>query len=140
MKNSILILLLILLAGGCGGDRALSRQLGELDEAFDDYSQALRWGRYKDAERLQASPTDGVIPIDAAKLAAIRITGHAVDSKTIVPGTDRGEGPLQVEIKGEFQYYSTSSGTLRQAPFTHLWWFDADSKHWLLDGNLPAFR
>ena len=132
MKHVAVILLLVV-AAGCGGSGS-KKKLELLDEAIIQYNQALRWGRYGDAQEYHVTRDGRLHNIDPATLETIRITGMSVQNKDVNPEV------TEATITGQVSYYRTEHGTLRQAPLKQLWWYDEEGKRWLIESDPPAFK
>lgn len=123
----------ILLLAACGGSGSAKR-LDTLDEAVNHYGQALRWGRYEDAEAFHMSREGQRAMFKAENLESIRITGYSVRERTL------SEDLLEADVSGDYSYYSTSYGTLRHVSFQQKWWYDEEAKRWFVEGELPEFK
>lgn len=128
-----IICTLILLLGSCGGGDA-KRRAESLDEAVNHYGQALRWGRYEDAETYHMARGGERTRFDLAVLENVRITEYIVRNREL------NADLTEVEVDGEISYFNRDYAALRRVPFKHKWWYEPESKRWFLDGSLPEFK
>ena len=128
---SLFVLILVsMLQFGCGG--TMQRQkLENLDYAIDDYAYALRWGRLNDAVAYHMDEEGDKPTIDTSIMDSIRVTSFRITEKTL--NTEQTEAT----VKGEFRYYDERYGTLRSLDYEQRWWYEPDSKKWLMDGEFP---
>ncbi|MGH8248524.1 MAG: hypothetical protein ACREUU_19065 [Gammaproteobacteria bacterium] len=126
-------ILVLVAATGCGGAGA-KRKLELLDEALIQYGQALRWGRYDDLQQYHMNRQGERTFIDQAAMQPIRVTGFSVQNKTV------NDEVSEAIITGQVSFYHTDYGTLRQIPVNQTWWFEPESKRWLMDGEFPVFK
>lgn len=131
MNRLIVIMTLVLLAG-CNGTGVKSR-LKSLDESINAYAQALRWGRYDDAQQFHKTRDGERIALDEHVMADIRVTGYSVRE------TSFDEEGDSADVQAEFKYFITSRGTLHTKVVPQTWWYDDDGKRWFLDSGLPDF-
>ena len=133
MKRLVLILVMLAAAAGCGGTGP-KKKLELLDEAMLQYNQALRWGRYDDAQEYHVTRDGGHGQINPADMNVIRITGLDVQNKTV------NDEVTEATVSGQINYYRTDQGKLRQQPLNQVWWYEEESKRWLLDSEPPVFK
>ncbi|MBI2993153.1 MAG: hypothetical protein HYY48_03135 [Gammaproteobacteria bacterium] len=124
---------LVLLLTACGGGSSTKR-LESLEEAINHYAQAMRWGRYDDAEAFHMSRDGQRYQFNLEGLESVRITGYAVRERQL------NDNLVEAEVAGEYSYFNTSYGTLRHAPFQQKWWYNTESKRWFVEGGLPEFK
>lgn len=128
----IVLISVLMLQYGCGG--SLQRQkLETLDYAIDDYAYALRWGRLNDAVAYHMDEEGEKPSIDTSVMDSIRITSFTITEKNL--NTEMTEAT----VKGQFSYYDEEYGTLRSIDYQQRWWYEPDSRKWLLDGEFPRF-
>lgn len=132
MRIFITIAFTLLLAA-CGGSGSAKR-LETLDDAVNHYAQAMRWGRYEDAETYHMARDGQRLKFNLQELENIHITSYTVRDR------DLHEDLLGADVTGEYSYFSTSYGTLRQVQFQQKWWYEEKSKRWFVDGKLPEFK
>jgi hypothetical protein len=125
------IVLLATLAG-CNGGSVKSR-LATLDLAISTYADALRWGRYDDAQKFHLTRDGETVALDEHTMADIRITGYSVRE------TNFDEEGTEADVQAEFKYFFTSRGTLQTKVVPQKWWYEEESKRWLLESGLPDF-
>jgi hypothetical protein len=131
MHRIVVVSMLVLLAG-CTGTGTKMR-LRSLDDAINAYAQALRWGRYDDAQQFHMTRDGGRIVLDEHVMADIRVTGYAVRETVF------DEEGTTAQVQAEFKYFITSRGTLQSRVVPQTWWYDEESKRWFLDSGLPDF-
>ncbi len=131
MNRPVAILVLALLAG-CAGTGVKSR-LKSLDDAINAYAQALRWARYDDAQQFHMTRDGERIVLDEHVMANIRVTGYSVRE------TAFDEEGNTADVQAEFKYFITTRGTLQTKVVPQTWWYDEESRRWLLDSGLPDF-
>lgn len=130
--NRILVSALLVLLFGCNGAGTKTR-LRSLDDAINAYAQALRWGRYDDAQQFHMTRDGERIVLDEHVMADIRVTGYSV-RETVFDA----EG-TSAQVQAEFKYFITSRGTLQSRVVPQTWWYDEESKRWFMDSGLPDF-
>lgn len=130
--NRFLPVMMLALLAGCAGTAAKSR-LKSLDDAINAYAQALRWGRYDDAQQFHMTRDGERIVLDEHVMENIRVTGYAVRE------TAFDEEANTAEVQAEFKYFITTRGTLQTKVVPQTWWYDEESKRWLVDSGLPDF-
>lgn len=133
MNRLAWVLMTVVVASGCGG-AGTKKKLELLDEAILHYNQALRWGRYTDAQEYHVTRDGAHGRIDPALLGSIRITGMSVQSK------DVNDEVTEATVTGEISYYRTEQGMLRQLPLNQSWWFELESRRWLIQSEPPVFK
>jgi len=124
---------LVFLLAACGGSGSAKR-LENLDEAVNHYAQAMRWGRYDDAEAFHMTRDGQRLKFNLQNLEGVRITGYTVRGRQL------SENLLEADVTGEYNYFNTSYGMLRHIPFQQKWWFDEETKRWFVDSALPEFK
>ncbi|MBI1731359.1 MAG: hypothetical protein HYR49_01145 [Gammaproteobacteria bacterium] len=117
---------------GCNGSGVKSR-LTSLDEAINAYAQALRWGRYDDAQQFHLTRNGDRVALDETMMKDIRITAYAVRN------TKFDEKANEADVQAEFKYFITNRGTLQTKLVPQKWWYEEESKRWLLESGLPDF-
>jgi hypothetical protein len=132
MKKLIGLLVLVMLAG-CNGTGVKSR-LKSLDDSINAYAQALRWGRYEDAQVFHMGRDGRRIVLDEHTMKDIRVTGYSVRETVL------DEEGTTAEVQAEFKYFITNRGALQTKVVPQTWWHDDESKRWLLDSGLPDFK
>lgn len=130
--NRLLPVLMLALLAGCAGSAAKSR-LKSLDDAINAYALALRWARYDDAQQFHMTRDGERIVLDEHVMENIRVTGYAVRE------TAFDEEANTAEVQAEFKYFITTRGTLQTKVVPQTWWYDEESKRWLVDSGLPDF-
>lgn len=128
----VLALLVLVFVTGCNGSGVKSR-LTSLDRAINDYAQALRWGRYDDAQLFHMARDGNRITLDEHTMKDIRITGYSVRE------TNFDEEGTSAQVQAEFKFFNTSNGNLQTKVVPQTWWYEEESKRWLLDSGLPDF-
>lgn len=131
--NKVLGLLVLTLLAGCNGTGVKSR-LASLDESIRAYAEALRWGRYEDAQVFHMGRDGKRIVLDEHSMADIRVTGYSVRETVL------NEEGTTAEVQAEFKYFITDRGALQTIVVPQTWWHDDKSKRWLLDSGLPDFK
>lgn len=131
-RNLILMCAAATLLAGCG---AVDKyRLEQLDQAVVRYAQALRWGRYEDAQEYHLTRDGERRKIDAEAMQHIRITGYQIQEKTM------SSDLMEAEVTGAIDYFNDSRGTIQQLPMRQTWWFEPNAKRWFVTGELPDFR
>lgn len=132
IRNSAIVLFICLLVAGCG--EMQTQRVDKLNEAVEAYGQALRWGRYSDADLFQVAKDGTRTRIDEKTLADIRITDYTVLNQHL------NEDATSADVSGEIEYFNTSYATVQKVPFTQKWWYNDKLKHWLVESPLPKFK
>jgi hypothetical protein len=130
-RTTVCIVILAALAG-CNGGSVKSR-LATLDQAISAYGDALRWARYEDAQKFHLTPDGKTVALDEHAMKDIRITGY------VVRETNFDEKGTTADVQAEFKYFFTSRGTLVTKVVPQKWWYEEESKRWLLESGLPDF-
>ena len=123
----------ILLLPACGGS-GTAKRLETLDDAVNNYAQAMRWGRYEDAEVYHMARDGQRLKFNLDDLENIRITGYTVRDREL------NKDMMGADVTGEYSYFSTSYGALRHVQFQQKWWYEEKSKRWFVEGGLPDFK
>ena len=131
--NKVIGLLVLALLAGCNGPGSVKSRLKSLDDSTRAYAEALRWGRYDDAQVFHVGRDGRHIVLDEHTMADIRVTGYSV-RETVVD-----EEGTTAEVQAEFKYFVTNRGALQTRVLPQTWWHDDESKRWLLDSGLPDF-
>lgn len=131
--KKLIPLLVIVLVTGCN-DSNVKKRLSSLDEAITQYSQALRWGRYQDAQAYHLTRDDKREPIEDKQVADVRVTGFVIQE------TDFNDDNTEAKVKGQYQYYLTTTGALKSIPFKQDWWYKEDAKRWFVANGPPDFH
>jgi hypothetical protein len=132
MKKGALILVAMAVLAGCGAVNKYRLEM--LDQAIVRYAQALRWGRYEDAQEFHLTREGERRKIDKEALKHIRITGYIIQEKVMK------EELLEADVSGVIDYFNDSRGTVRQVPLRQTWWFEPEAKRWFVTGELPEFK
>ncbi|MGY8813495.1 MAG: hypothetical protein ACKVHQ_02095 [Gammaproteobacteria bacterium] len=136
MINSLklsVIFIIFLFHFGCGSPGEV-KKLGALDDAINEYAYALRWGRIDDALAFHIDE-DGVRPdIDVSNMKFIRVTGFDIKRRTVNPEQ------TEATVQSELNYYNDQYGTLKSLEYAQLWWYQPDTKKWLLNSEYPQFQ
>lgn len=132
--NKVLGLLVLALLAGCNGPGGVKSRLKTLDISVRAYAEALRWGRYDDAQVFHVSRDGQRNVLDEHTMADIRVTGYSLRETVL------NEEGTTAEVQAEFKYFVTTRGALQTIVVAQTWWHDEDSKRWLLDSGLPDFR
>ncbi len=132
MKKVLGLLVLVMLVG-CSSSSVKSR-LKSLDDSIHAYAEALRWGRYEDAQVFHMGRDGNRIILDEHTMADIRVTGYSVRE------TVMDEEGTTAEVQAEFKYFISNRGALQTIVVPQTWWHDDESKRWLLDSGLPDFK
>ncbi|NNE38320.1 MAG: hypothetical protein HKN08_08445 [Gammaproteobacteria bacterium] len=128
----ILTFFTFMLLLSCGG--TVERQkLETLNSAIDDYAYALRWGRTDDAVSYHVNEDGSQPGIDSSIMDSVRVTGFEIRERTVNPEQ------TEATVKGELNYYHDNSATLRTLEYDQHWWYEPESKQWLLDSDFPEF-
>jgi len=131
--NKVLGLLILAMLAGCGGASTKSR-LAALDTSIHAYAEALRWGRYDDAQVFHMGRDGNRIILDEHTMADIRVTGYSLRETVL------DQEGTTAEVQAEFKYFITTRGALQTIVVAQTWWHDEESKRWLLDSGLPDFK
>lgn len=132
IRKVLWLLLLATLLAGC--DAGNKRRLELLDLAIVRYAQALRWGRYDDAQQYHMTREGERLRIDPQTLKHIRIAGYTIQEKNMLDDLQ------EADVTGVIEYYHDTEGTLRQAPMQQRWWYSEESRRWFVLGGLPEFK
>jgi hypothetical protein len=131
MKKWLITAAALLLLAACNSGN--SRKIESLDEAIIRYAQALRWGRYQDAQEFQRDRSGEKWKIDEQALEHIRITRYVVQESNL------NDDITEADVNVVLEYFNDSKGTVRKVPFRQTWWYEPKSKRWFVEGELPEF-
>ena len=132
LKN-FLILFALIATTGCAGSN-LRNQVDKLNTALTQYGVALRWAHYNKAISYHVNRDGEQALVDKDHLERFNVTGiRPVDPIVNEDGT---EATIPIEI----DYYDKEYGTLRNIKETQYWWYDEESKRWLIESDFPAFK
>ncbi|MBF8268983.1 MAG: hypothetical protein HW386_692 [Gammaproteobacteria bacterium] len=134
MKNNIYFLSLILITAVACGTANIKNKVKSLDDAVTDYNVSLRWSMLDNVEAYHLRNNGEKIPLDRSAMSTIRITGCTVLEQSV------NEDVSEAVIKGEIDYYTTNTGTLKNVPFTHIWWYSDMAKRWYNGSDYPQFK
>ena len=131
--GKLLPLLLACVLTGCN-DTGVKIRLSSLDDAVQNYANAMRWGRYEDAQTSHLT-RDGQRPmIEDEDIADVRVTHF------VIRQTDFNEDKTEAKVSGQYKYYLTSSGMVRTIPFEQDWWYKEEDKRWFVANGPPDFH
>jgi uncharacterized protein YjaG (DUF416 family) len=133
LNHKIILIFLSLILVSCNGAN-IKHQVKTLEDAITEYNTGLRWAMYNNVDAYGKSSDGTHTPVDREALKNIRITGYEVIEKHV------NDDATEAIVKGEISYYSNEYGTLRKVDFEQTWWYDAESKHWFVEGALPKFK
>ncbi len=125
--------IVLVAAGGCATLDKESRLLG-LNQAVRLYENSIRWGDFNVAAGLLRRRDGGVTSATVSVPQEVRVTAYASE---IIAVNDE---VTEATVATRFDYYLPDSGKVRTVSESDLWWFDADTKQWYLDGGLPTFK
>ena len=98
------------------------------------YVRAVRWGDFATAASFLRR-RDGVSEMpDMAHLKRIRVTS---DEHTLIAA---GEDNIEARMLARFEYQPPDSATVLGIEQDVLWWYEAETGTWYIDGGLPNFR
>jgi hypothetical protein len=130
MKKWLITAAAVLLLAACNAN---SKKLETLDEAIIHYAQALRWGRYQDAQAYHLDREGERRKIDEQALEHIRITRYAIKDRTL------NDDVTEADVNVVLEYFNDREGTVRKTPFRQTWWYEPEAKRWYVEGDLPEF-
>ena len=117
---------------GCGAIEKKSRT-AKLDRAVQGYAAAIRWGDIETVSGfLRPRKSDSPLP-NLAMLRNIRVTSYQARVGASGPDAD------EARMVASFEYQKASSARLKSITQTALWWYDAETEGWFLDGSIPDF-
>ena len=119
--------------GGCARIEQEDRTF-KLDQTVRLYVDSIRWGNFETAAGLiqrrggASSATVTGFPLE------VRVTSHASAVLTMNEARD------EATVSTSFEYYFPGTNKVRSVSQTDIWWFDASTERWYMDGALPIFR
>ncbi|MDX1529764.1 MAG: hypothetical protein R3337_14135 [Gammaproteobacteria bacterium] len=125
--------LILAAASGCATLDKENRLLG-LNQAVRLYENSIRWGDFNVAAGLLRRRDGGVTSATVNVPQEVRVTAYASE---IIAVNDE---VTEATVATRFDYYLPDSGKVRTVSESKLWWFDADTGQWYLDGGLPSFK
>ncbi len=133
LKINVIYLILFLSLTACSG--GLTKKKAEvLQESIKQYNIALRWAQYNKVQDYHKKRDGSDSHIDRNALKNIRVTGYTVQEKVI------NEELTEATVKGVIDYYNNEYATLKKIDFTYVWWYEAESKRWFNESDLPDFQ
>ncbi|MGH8514542.1 MAG: hypothetical protein ACREV8_11510 [Gammaproteobacteria bacterium] len=126
-------LIVALMAAACAGMETRER-LNNLELSVVTYESELRWGDYDAAALYRVSRTGPYPPINTEPLQAIRIASYEIVNQTL------NATQTEAIVTVLFRYYYQDVGQVATLRDVQKWWYDAASKRWYLDGELPEFQ
>ena len=134
MKIRILAGLWLLTAAVACGTTGIKSKMRSLDDAITDYHVSLRWSMLDKIEAYHQGRNGERKPLDRSSLNRVRITGYTI--------IDRNANPEATEavVKGEVDFYTTDSGTLRKHAFTENWWYSEAAKRWFISSDYLTIK
>ncbi len=131
--RNILMLLTLIAMTGCAGAN-LKNQADKLNTALTQYGVALRWGHYNQAISYHMN-RDGEQPlVDRNHLDHYNVTAF----RPIDPVVNEDGTAATIPI--EIDYYDKEYGTLRNIKEIQYWWYNEESRRWLIESDFPAFK
>lgn len=131
--RNCLIMFVLLAITGCAGAN-LRNQVDKLNNTLTQYGVALRWAHYSQAISYHVNQDGEQALVDRNYLERFNVTSfRPIDPIVNEDGT---EATIPIEI----DYYDKEYGTLRNIKETQYWWFDEESKRWLIESGFPAFK
>lgn len=122
------------LINGCS-NMASREKASNLQSSVRAYGQAIRWARYKNAHDFHIGK-DGFKP----KLILDKYDGIKVTAYEIIEDGEINEEMTEANILAEISFYNEDYGTVNKIRHRQHWWFEEESKKWLLDASLPEFK
>ncbi|MDH3412912.1 MAG: hypothetical protein OEM98_10530 [Gammaproteobacteria bacterium] len=120
-------------ASGCAQIEKKSRVI-KLDQAVRLYADSIRWGNFETAAGL-VRRRDGKTSAMAVTIPAdVRVSAYASNVLSLNEQSD------EATVVTSFNYFFTSTNSVRVISQTDLWWFDPTTEQWFMDGSLPDFR
>jgi hypothetical protein len=116
------------------GSTGIKTKVSSLDAVISDYNVSLRWSMLERIEAYHQGKNGDKKTVDRAALKNIRVTGCTVLEKTL------NAEATEALVRGEIDYYTTDTGTLRKFPFTHVWWWSDELKRWFNGSDTPDFK
>lgn len=124
MNKQYFILLLISIFLVACNSSSIKKKVANLDDAITDYNVSLRWSMLNKIESYHKNRDGEKQRMDRSTMEKIRITGYNILEQTL------NEDATEAVVKGEVDFYSTDTGTLKKHSFTHIWWYDPELKRW----------
>ena len=134
MKKNSYVLLLTLMAAVACGTTGIKSKMKSLDDAITDYNVSLRWSMLDKIEACHVGKNGQKKPLDRSTMATVRITGSTILEQTV------NETATEAVVKGEIDYYTTNTGTLKKHPYTDVWWYSDAAKRWFNDSDYLQFK
>lgn len=132
LRNFLILFALIAMAGCAGAN--LRNQVDKLNTALTQYGVALRWAHHSKAISYHVNREGEQALVDRNRLERFNVTSfRPVDPIVHDDGT-------AATIPIEIDYYDKEYGTLRHIKEIQYWWFDEESKRWLIESDFPAFK
>ncbi len=129
----VIVVVAMAVASGCAKIERESRSL-KLDQAVRLYADSIRWGSFDIAAGLLRRRDGGAISATVKVPADVRVTAYTSNILSV------NEVRSEAMVATRFDYYFPDSNKVRTVSQTDLWWFDPDTAHWYMDGELPDFR
>ncbi len=134
MKNlSWLLFVTLLFASGCA-HLATEKKLEKLQTTQKLYWKSLRWKSYERAASVIRFRNPARQLADFDDLNGITVTNY--EEGASLPTAEEDVYKTHVQ----FSYVQNSTGRLLQVRHEEIWWYDAETKAWYLDSDMPNFR
>jgi hypothetical protein len=132
-NRSLIVFLSCCLLAACAGVES-KKQTELLNDSLKTFRQMIRWGAYDRAAAYRRRPSGELPEPDLRSLDNIRVVSYEVTNSRL------SEDGTNAIVNAQISYYSDETGTVYTTQYLQNWWFDAEEKHWFLDGDLPSFE
>ena len=123
----------MMVASSCARIEQESRAI-KLDRSVRLYADSIRWGNFDVAAGLLRRRDGGATSATVRVPAEVRVTSYG---SSILSVNEEGNEAI---VATSFDYYFPDTNKVRSISQTDLWWFDAGTEQWYMDGSLPDFR
>jgi hypothetical protein len=133
--GSLVIAAMVTSLGACGSAQRKADKIRDLSmvTTTDAYRKLVRWGDWEEAS-FHLKARKGELRKPALKrYKPWKITSYNVGEVV------RDETGNEARVTAQIEFYSTDTGHASSMKYEQLWWYDAEAKHWYLDGSLPDF-
>jgi len=108
-------------------------QMDKFEKTVTSYNALIRWGDFMEAAAYRLKRDEQFTVLDTKHLKNIRVTSY--ERKSVAFAPDK----MTAYVVMEFTYYNDYSPAHRRLVDKQTWVYDANTKVWQLDGDLPKF-
>ncbi len=134
-KSLNLLILTVMFLGfssGCARFEAEERSV-QIQDLSSAYRKAIRWSEFEVAKDYIRHRDGSEFDYDKVFHERIKVTSMEIIKRNVSIEN------LEAQITAELSYYHLDHGSVKSIVDMQLWWYDAETERWYLDGDFPAF-